>query len=142
MDGSVAIRAAREEDRPFLDAFSFDEGMDNVPSLEHVMVAADEQDDPIGFIRIAFGPSGDAYVNPVVVNELWRGRGVGRALVEDALARHGSLKLVARGASIPFYRTLGFEGCSWEDIEQGVSEDCDRCSWRDECAPLPMAKRS
>ena len=138
MKPSFSIRAAHEADHPFIDAFTYAEGMDRIPSLDEVFVAVDAEDDPIGFIRISHGASGAAYVNPVVTNELWRGRGIGRALMRFALRKYKALKLVSRGSSVGFYRALGFEECAWEDIEENVSEDCAHCSWRDECKPLPM----
>lgn len=132
------LRPAHEGDLPFINAFNHAEGMDALSSVEGVTVAADSDDDPIGFIRIAIGASGNAFVNPVVSNPCWRGCGVGRALMEHALEEHGTLRLVSRGASIGFYRALGYVPCSWDEIDAGVSEDCDHCGWRSECGPLPM----
>ncbi len=137
-DPAFTLRPAREDDLPFINAFNYAEGMDSLASIEGVTVAVDGEDDPVGFIRIAIGSSGNAFVNPVVANPAWRGRGVGRTLMEDALRRHGELRLVSRGVAVPFYRALGYESCSWDEIDEGVSEDCAHCSWRDECGPLPM----
>ncbi len=60
-----------------------------------------------------------AHVNPVVVNRDWRGYGVGRALMDDALARYGELRFVARGGAVAFYRALGYEEISWDDVDTG-----------------------
>lgn len=134
------LRAARESDRALLDAYTYAEGMDYLPSLERVTVAANAADEPVGFIRIAVDSQGVAHINPVVVYREWRGYGVGRALVEAAEATYGELRLVSRGSSKPFYDALGYECCSWELIEKGVSEDCDGCPLYDECGPQPMRK--
>lgn len=123
---------------PFINAFNHAEGMDALDGTEGVTVAVDADDDAVGFIRIAVGPSGNAFVNPVVTNPYWRGLGVGRALMERALAQHGALRLVARGSSVGFYEALGYEACPWDEIDEGVSEDCAGCAWRDECGPVPM----
>ena len=80
-------------------------------------------------------------MNPVVSCATWRGWGVGRALVEEALARVGELRLVARGASVPFYRALGFKEVPWDAIAPTIAADCDGCEMRGECAPLPMGKK-
>ena len=135
-----SLRAAVEADRAYLDAYCWNEGMDNLPSLDDVTVAANGDDEPVGFIRIAWGGNGAAHVNPVVVHGSWRGYGVGRALVESAAAAHGELRLVARGASVPFYDALGFEPCPWELIDTSVTENCDGCELVEECGPKPMRR--
>lgn len=140
-DSLFTLRPAVEADRELIDWYAHREGMDFLPSLEGVTVAANAEDLCVGFIRLNRGNNGVMHVNPVVVNADWRGYGVGRALVTDALARTGELRLVARGASIPFYRALGFEEIPWEDIAPGVTEECDGCPLYDECGPLPMGKK-
>lgn len=134
------LRPVREDDRALIDAYTYAEGMDRLPSLDRVTVAANGSDEPVGFIRIALDSQGTAHINPVVVYRDWRGYGVGRALVEAAEAEHGELRLVSRGSSKPFYEALGYECCGWELIEPGVSEDCDGCPLYDECGPQPMRK--
>ncbi len=114
--------------------------MDTLPSLERVTVAVNTSDEPIGFIRIVLDSRGVAHVNPVVVYAPWRGRGVGKALVNDAQRTYGEIRLVSRGSSKPFYDALGFECCSWDLIEEGVSEDCAHCPMIDECHPQPMRR--
>ena len=74
----------------------------------------------------------------VVINEQWRGYGVGRALIDDARAHHDEIRLVARGKSIGFYRVLGFTEIPWDDIAPGVTEECGGCPLIEECGPLPM----
>lgn len=136
------LRPAVEADRELIDWYMHREGMDRLSSLENVTVAANVEGLCVGFIRLNKGNNGVWHVNPVVVNPEWRGWGVGRALMEDALARTGELRFVARGASIPFYRSLGYEEIPWEDIAPGVTEECDGCPMFEECAPLPMGKRA
>lgn len=138
MTCGFTLRSAKESDILFLNAFNFAEGMDALDNIDDVTVAVDADDDPIGFVRIAIGSSGRAYVNPIVVNPNWRGTGVGRALMDAALVEHGELRLVSRGSSVGFYEALGYVPCAWDEIDKGVSEDCANCSWRDECKPLPM----
>lgn len=134
------LRPAREGDRALIDSYTWAEGMDRLPSLERVTVAANADDQPVGFIRIALDSHRIAHINPVVVYREWRGFGVGRALVEAAEAEYGELRLVSRGSSRPFYLALGYQDCDWDLIEPGVSEDCDGCPLREECEPQPMRK--
>ena len=133
------IRDAREGDMPLLDAYAAEAGMDAMPGFERIRVAVDANDVPVGFCRLQDDQQGIAYVNPIVVYEPWRGYGVGRALIEDARALAGELRLIARGESAGFYRALGFVDMPWEWADlAAASEDCDRCIWRDECHPVPM----
>lgn len=139
-DELFTLRPACEADRAYLDSYTYAEGMDYLPSLEGVTVAANADDEPVGFIRIAQGANGFAHVNPVVVHKSWRGYEVGRALVDDAQRTYGELRLIARGSSKPFYDKLGFVECAWGDIDTTVTEDCDGCPMREECAPCPMRR--
>ena len=135
------LRDAREPDLAYLNAYAAAEGMDDLPSAENVRVAVNGDDVPVGFLRLQQGSNGAAHVNPVVSCATWRGWGVGRALVEEALASCGELRLMARGASVPFYRALGFEELPWDAIAPEIAVDCDGCEMRGECRPLPMGKK-
>lgn len=138
MSDLFTLRPARDSDKPYLDAYCSIEGMDTFPDVEGVTVAANADDEPVGFIRIACDAAGVAHVYPIVTYELWRGHGVGRALMEDARARFGELRLVSRGSSKPFYEALGLEDCDWSLIGDGLSEDCLHCEMREDCGPQPM----
>ena len=135
------LRDAREPDLAYLNAYAAVEGMDDLPSAENVRVAVNGDDVPVGFLRLQQGSNDVAHVSPVVSCATWRGWGVGRALVEEALASCGELRLVARGASVPFYRALGFEELPWDAIAPEIAVDCDGCEMRGECCPLPMGKK-
>lgn len=134
------IRDARPDDKATVDAYSSAEGMDVFPSIDNIRVAVNDDDQVVGFLRLAFSDAGVAFVNPVVVYETWRGYGVGRALVEEALARHGELRLVSRGNSLGFYEALGFKRIPWDMIEMDLVDDCEHCGMRDECGPVPLAR--
>lgn len=140
-DVPFTLRDARESDLAYLNAYAATEGMDDLPSAENVRVAVNEDDVPVGFLRLQQGSNGAAHVNPVVSCATWRGWGVGRALMEEALASRGELRLVARAASVPFYRALGFEELPWDAIAPEIAVDCDGCEMRGECRPLPMGKK-
>ncbi|MBQ9953886.1 MAG: GNAT family N-acetyltransferase [Eggerthellaceae bacterium] len=134
------LRPAKDEDRAFLDAYCYAEGMDYLPNLENVTVAANSGDEAVGFIRIAIGANGIAHVNPVVVHSSWRGYHVGETLMEHAQQIYGELRLVARGSSKGFYEKLGFKACPWEEVDLSVTENCDVCTLVEECQPCPMKK--
>lgn len=141
-DELFTIRDARADDKSVLDAYANAEGMDAIPDIEGVRVAVNGDDEVVGFIRIALDEEdGTAFVNPVITHETWRGYGVGRALMDEALARHGELRLVSRGGSLAFYEALGYERIGWDLIKMALVDDCDHCELRDECGPVPMRKR-
>lgn len=141
MDGiPFHIRDARQDDLAHADALAYAEGMGTIESVENVRVAVNDVDEVIGFLRLVFDEGNVAHVNPVVIHPSWRGRGVGRALVEDAAARAGELRLVSRGTSLAFYRALGFVDLPWSAIEPDIVAECDGCELYDVCGPVPMGR--
>ena len=134
-----SIRDAREDDMPLVNSYAAMEGMDMMPSADRIRVAVEDNDLVVAFCRLQDDANGIAYVNPIVVYDLWRGQGVGRALIEDARTSAGELRLIARGGSVGFYRRLGFVDMPWEIADQAAaSEDCDGCPYREQCNPQPM----
>lgn len=84
----------------------FDDG------AEHVL-ARDDTGRPVGCARLLPG----GRIGRMAVLPGWRGRGVGRALLESMIARcreHGlaEIHLSAQTHAIPFYEARGFEVCS------------------------------
>jgi len=139
MTDLFTIRDAREADMGLVNSYANAAGMDRMPGVERIRVAVNEDDVVVGFCRLQDDANGIAYVNPIVTYEPWRGYGVGRALIEDAHARAGELRLISRGTSEGFYRKLGFAEMSWEDVDlEAASEDCDNCPYRETCGPVPM----
>ena len=49
------LRPALEKDRELIDWYMYNEGMDRIPSLENVTVAANADDDCVGLCRILVG---------------------------------------------------------------------------------------
>lgn len=139
MTDLYTLRDARDSDAELINFYASSEGMDVMPNMERIRVAVNEDDQVVGFCRIQESADGTAYVNPIVVSALWQGFGVGRALIEDAHAREGTLCLVSRGPITGFYRKLGFVDLSWDEADlEAASEDCDNCIHRAECQPQPM----
>lgn len=137
-DTLFTLRPAKEDDTIWLNSYCAAEGMASLDEISGVTVAANESDEPVGFIQIAYGKFGVAHVYPIVVCDTWRGYGVGRALIDDAHKKCGELRLVSRGTSIGFYKKLGFSECEWNLIENDLTEGCAECSMQKECNPLPM----
>ena len=74
-DVPFTLRDARESDLAYLNAYAAAEGMDDLPSAENVRVAVNEDDVPVGFLRLQQGSNGAAHVNPVVSDaRLWKRR--------------------------------------------------------------------
>ena len=142
MDELITIRPAEADDRATIEAYAALEGMGPIESVENIRVAVNGDGDIVGFIRLVLDAQGVCHVNPVVVYSTWRGYGVGRALVEDALEEYGELRLVSRGSSLAFYRALGFEPVEWGSIHPPIAAECDGCELYDECGPVPVRKRS
>ena len=133
------IRDARLRDMPLIDSYANAEGMDRIPGPARVRVAVNDDDEVVGFCRLQDDMNGIAYVNPIVVYPTWRGHGVGKALMQDARALAGELRLISRGTSEGFYRALGFVEMSWNEVDlEAASEDCDNCPYRASCGPVPM----
>ena len=99
MEDLFTIRDARAADMPLIDSYAHAEGMDRMPGPERIRVAVDADDAVVGFCRLQDDVNGIAYVNPIVTYALWRGYGVGRALIDDARAIAGELRIISRGTS-------------------------------------------
>lgn len=141
MTDLFTIRDACDEDLSTLNAFNYAEGMDALPSVENIRVVVNATGEIVGYLRLAFSPEGVAHVNPVVTYPTWRGYGVGRALMEEALERYGELRFVARGTSVGFYERLGYRAIPWDEVCLDVAEDCRGCTLAEECKPVPMGKK-
>ena len=60
MSDLFTLRPAREGDWELINYYAYREGMDAIPSLENVTVAANGDDDCVGFCRLAFSEAGTA----------------------------------------------------------------------------------
>lgn len=70
-----------------------------------------------------FGPV--ALLNMIIVDQAMRGQGLGRGLMEVAMAHAGQreMRLVATAEGIPLYENLGFVACGMIRQHQGVVRD-------------------
>lgn len=133
------IRKAMEADYAAIALLLESEGMGVPAAYLDGYVAANDNDEPVGYIRVQETEQGP-HVAPVAVFSAWRGLGIGRALMDHELCRCGSLKLVAQGSSAPFYRALGYREISFSQISCQLEEDCGACEHASECGPVPFMK--
>jgi amino-acid N-acetyltransferase len=82
-------------------------------------------------------------VRSLAVDEAYRGRGIGRQLVEwcvDEARRLGIRKLMSLTYEQRFFEKLGFEVVSKEALPLKVWSDCVRCPKRDGCDEIAMVR--
>jgi predicted N-acetyltransferase YhbS len=120
----VSVRRWRPADFPSIQRLSAAEGWPTTtrrpdealvswkrawPAL--VATPADDPGEVIGFLRALTDGMVATYVCELIVDAPWRGRGVGRALVDvcHALAPRARIDLLSTVGARDFYRTLGFE---------------------------------
>jgi N-acetylglutamate synthase-like GNAT family acetyltransferase len=96
-----------------------------------------EGDSPVGLVRLESG-AGIPYVRPIAILPAQQGKGLGTRLLRIVTATYLEVKVVARGPSTEFYRRLGFERITWEEIYSPFQQDCEQCLDRAECKPCPM----
>lgn len=142
MSDLFALRNPQEGELDAINALLESEGFDVFDSLEGVTVAANTEDELVGFIRMYNGEDNCAYVYPVVVFDSWRQHGVGKALMEFAMDTYDVVKLVSRGWVNDFYRKLGFTEMEWDEVDAVVAGDCYECPLYEECHPQPFIFKS
>lgn len=81
-----------------------------VHALSSGVVALDDQGKVAGTILVTPYGADCATINMVIVDERMRGRGLGRRLMQEALALAGGrdLRLIATADGLPLYEKLGF----------------------------------
>lgn len=135
LEQGFSLRDARAEDENSVRTLMQTGNMGLANDWQDAIVAVNAAGYVIGYIRIEATDKGP-HVAPVAVFPAWQGRGVGRALIEAAIERHGDLKLVSRGEAAGFYRALGAREISFEDVAPCLGEDCNHCPDREACQPV------
>ena len=132
------IRDCVPEDMELIRYLFASEGFGDLNDPANVRVAITPDNTMYGAIRLEQASNGTWNVRPVVVFDAVQGKGVGRALIQDALKKHPDLFLVARGEIEPFYLSCGFERVSWDKIDSEFIGECNACPDRDACGPIPF----
>ena len=133
--GQFRLRKAEPRDEATVRALMRVGGMGVAPDWQEAMVAVDDADHLVGYLRVQRTDKGP-HVAPVAVFPRWQGHGIGRLLMQDALERFGMLKLVARGEVADFYRKLGYHEIPLDQISGDLGEDCAHCPDRLTCNPI------
>jgi ribosomal protein S18 acetylase RimI-like enzyme len=103
--------------RRLLVASGWDRAVDDVEtfaklvSRSQVAIVAVDEGRVVGFLRALTDGMTNGYISMVVVDEAYRGRGVGRAMVRHAMGDDASITWVLRAGRdgvVPFYEKLGF----------------------------------
>src|SRR5688500_6661457 len=84
-----------------------------------------------------------AEVRSLAVDEAYRGRGIGRALVDwtvDEARRLGIRRLMSLTYEQAFFEKQGFEVVAKEALPLKVWSDCVRCPKRDGCDEIAMVR--
>ncbi|ARO27864.1 N-acetyltransferase [Rhizobium sp. S9] len=95
-------------------------------ALSEGMVAI-EDDRVVGTVLVTAYKQDCATINMVIVDEIMRGRGLGRRLMDAALRIAGDrpLRLVATTAGLPLYQKLGFHETGTVLQHQGLAGEID-----------------
>ncbi len=137
---NIIVRSFIPKDEPVLVKLGKKERMGTLSGFQTTLVAV-TQNKIAGFCRIRTY-EGHPYVNPIIVSQAFRHKGVGEKLMKCAQGKWGTLRFVARGYAVPFYQTIGCRPIGWNSIADEVIEDCRTCSMYSSCKPLPMVYES
>ena len=77
-------------------------------------------------------------VRPIVVDDTYRGQGVGHYLLNQVLPDNKPTVLVARGDAVDFYVKAGFVKALWDIIPDHQVDECASCAEKKQCHPQPM----
>jgi amino-acid N-acetyltransferase len=83
-------------------------------------------------------------VRSLAVDDVFRGRGVGRRLVEwtvDESRRLGIRRLMSLTYEQGFFQKMGFDAVSKDSLPLKVWSDCVRCPKRDGCDEIAMLRQ-
>ena len=129
-------RAATTNDRTALIALLAEADMDYTEPPEAYILAMEEEtiagcgrlEDHGHFVML----------RPLVVAEQYRGRGVGKLILQGIMPADKPTVLVARGEAIAFYKAMGFSHTGWNTVSAPQIAECESCLNRTECMPQPM----
>ncbi len=110
----ITIRQACQQDHGALQEVLEACGMCGEISTADCLVAF-EGDSLVGLVRFEFG-AGIPYVRPIAILPAQQGKGIGTRLLRIVIATYSEVRVVSRSQATEFYRRLGFERITWEEI--------------------------
>jgi len=134
----ITVRRAEPEDLEIIIRIADACEMSHALPTENCLIAF-EDSWPVGFMRLEF-VNAVPYVRPIAVLPAKRGKGVAKRLLGIVLAKFGEVRVVSRGTATEFYRSLGFQRMSWDEVYSPFRGECQQCSDREDCSPLPMVR--
>ena len=106
----LILRPAVEAELSLIQQWVRDSGINPLGlKWERFTVAETPAGEVAGFVQLKPRRNDVVELASLVVSEAWRGKGVARILIEDAVARHnGPLYLMCRSGLGPLYEKFGF----------------------------------
>ncbi len=129
------IRDCVPEDMELIRYLFASEGFGTLKEHENIRVAVTPDNTMYGACRLEKDSEGCWNVRPIVVFDAVQGKGVGRALLEDAFRIQPDIKLVSRGDAEPFYLACGMRRGTWDDVAPEFVSECSACPDREACGP-------
>jgi len=116
--GNYSLRPARQEDQSTIRSLIRTAGL-NPFGLDwpHFTLAVDAAGEVVGCVQLKPHKDGSTELASLLVVDSWRGRGLGRVLIEAAVAAHdGTLYLMCRPQMETLYRKFGFSPVQEEEM--------------------------
>jgi len=108
-----------------------------------MFIVADIDDTVVGCCALEIIWSDLAEIKSLAVSEGQKGKGVGRALVSEAIAQAGRLgvpRVFALTLEPQFFERVGFTLVEKEELPMKVWSDCARCPKQQECDEIAFLK--
>lgn len=147
------ILFAKQNDEEELREILWEHGMDISGEIENHLVVKDNNQVLAGG-KIVESEINHFYLELFGVKQDKRDQGLGgfllsaivqapRKYCKDRVSEPQScesyqMTTISRGEAAGFYKSYGFEPCSFSKIPEQYREQCDECPVKEECKPVPM----
>ncbi|MEL1136020.1 GNAT family N-acetyltransferase [Desulfitobacterium sp. THU1] len=147
----ITFAQDEEEDQVMKIVTEYEMGMPG--EIDEILIAKRGQE-VLAAAKIVESDDGQFFLEVIGVKESFRSQGLGKSLLGRILENpwkcckysiseaedqeEYSLSTLARGYAVGFYQRLGFRTCSLSEIPEYYREQCEECTDRLECEPMPM----